>query len=168
MREAALTSEPPPEVHQVLPELALLVLVARVHVRPNEVTKCPWGASQHQDIHVQWPFSASRSRLPVSRDTSTSMCVVLGLRGPLPASLPHATLGHPVRRTWTSMSNGILTLRVRIQPSTRQMKRGPRRPLFICLAEREGFEPSWGKAPNGFRVRAVMATSVPLHLQKYQ
>ena len=31
------------------------------------------------------------------------------------------------------------------------------------MAEREGFEPSWGgKAPNRFRVGAGMATSVPL------
>ena len=35
--------------------------------------------------------------------------------------------------------------------------------LLFVLAEREGFEPSWGgKAPNRFRVGAGMAASVPL------
>ena len=33
------------------------------------------------------------------------------------------------------------------------------------MAERKGFEPLWGvKAPNRFRVGAVMAASVPLQI----
>ncbi len=31
-----------------------------------------------------------------------------------------------------------------------------------CMAERVGFEPTWGKAPNRFRVCAGMTASVPL------
>ena len=64
-------------------------------------------------------------------------------------SRTHGALVEPGRVLLTYPSAGI--------------KKGPERGLFLCMAERVGFEPTWGgNAPNRFRVGAVVTASVPL------